>query len=73
MKILRLFLSAAVIALSGYSLITKNFEYMPYILLFLGVLGLVMGVSEIQAKRKVSAILSFLAASFACFVAIYTF
>lgn len=64
LEILRTFLSAAVIALAGYSLITKN---------FLGVLLLFMGVSEIQAKRKTSTIIPILAPAFSFLVSIYTF
>ncbi|MFF2755752.1 DUF3953 domain-containing protein [Psychrobacillus sp. NPDC058041] len=42
-------------------------------LLFLGVFMLVTGILELQAKRKTSGIISILVASFALFVAIYTF
>lgn len=60
-------------ALAGYSLITKNFEFMPYMMFFVGVLMLVTGVVEFQEKRKSNAISSILAAAFLFFVAIYTF
>ncbi|QNK89589.1 DUF3953 domain-containing protein [Sporosarcina sp. FSL K6-1540] len=73
LKILRIILSVIVMALAGYSLITKNFEFMSYMMFFLGVLMLVTGVAELQAKRKTNAISSILAAAFLFFVAIYTF
>lgn len=73
LKILKVILSVIVIALAGYGLITKNFEFMPYMMLFLGVFMLVTGISELQAKKKTSAIPFILAAAFLFFVAIYTF
>ena len=72
-KILRIISSVIAFALAGYSLITKNFEFMPYMLLFLSVFVLVTGFLELKAKRKTSAIISILAAAFGFFVAIYTF
>ena len=73
LKILKVILSVIVIALAGYGLITKNFEFMSYMILFLGVFILVTGVSELQEKKKTSAILFFLISAFLFFVAIYTF
>ena len=73
LKILRIILSVIVMALAGYSLITKNFEFMSYMMFFVGVLMLVTGVAELQAKRKINAISSILAATFLFFVAIYTY
>ncbi|WP_186673914.1 DUF3953 domain-containing protein [Sporosarcina sp. BP05] len=73
LKILRVILSVIVIALAGYGLITKNFEFMPYMMFFLGVFILVMGVLELQAKRTTNAIITILGSAFILFVAIYTF
>lgn len=73
LKIVRLISSLIGIALASYGLITKNFEFMPYMMLFLGVSILVIGFLELQAKRKTSAIISILASAFILFVAIYTF
>ncbi|MER2262443.1 MAG: DUF3953 domain-containing protein [Psychrobacillus sp.] len=56
-----------------YVLLTNNYRFMPYMLLFLGSSGIVMGVSELKVGRKTSAILSFLASVFALFVSIYIF
>ncbi|MDI2588611.1 DUF3953 domain-containing protein [Psychrobacillus sp. NEAU-3TGS] len=73
LKILRIISSFITFALAGYSLITKNFEFMPYMLLFLCVSVFVTGVLELKAKRKTRAIISFLAVAFAFFVVIYAY
>jgi hypothetical protein len=51
-KIIRVILGIIVIFLSGYSLITKDFDMMPYLMLFLGAFMLAGGVIEIQKERK---------------------
>ncbi|MGE7925891.1 DUF3953 domain-containing protein [Viridibacillus arvi] len=73
LKILRIVSLVITFALASYSLITKDFEFMPYMLLFLSVSSLVTVFLELKAKRKTSAIISILAAAFGFFVAIYTF
>ncbi|MFJ5625103.1 DUF3953 domain-containing protein [Peribacillus loiseleuriae] len=52
LKILRIVLSVIVFALAGYSLITKNFEFIPYMMLFLGANVLVTGLIELQKDQK---------------------
>ena len=52
MKVIRIILAIIVIALSSYSLISKNFELMPFMMLFLGAFMLVTGLSELQKDRK---------------------
>ena len=52
LKILRVILAIIVIVLSAYGLISQNFRFMPYSMFFLGVLMLVMGLSELQEDRK---------------------
>nr|WP_237475782.1 DUF3953 domain-containing protein [Virgibacillus massiliensis] len=60
------------IALSSYGLITgKTGIILPYVLLSMGVMLLVMGMTEFQ-KRKPIAFTTFLAAGFSLFVGIYT-
>ncbi len=73
LKILRALLSIIVIVLGSYSLITQNFEVMPYMFFILGMMFLITGGVELKAKRKTSAIISILATPFMFFVAIYTF
>ena len=52
LKILRIVLSIITISLSGFSLITENFEYIPYLMLSLGATMLVIGSIELQKNRK---------------------
>jgi hypothetical protein len=73
LKVVRIILSVIVIALAGYGLINKNFEFMSLTMLFLGMSILVTGLLELQAKRKSSAVIFILASAFILFVAIYTF
>ena len=72
MKVLRIILAIVVIALSSYGLITGTTGVIiPYVLLSIGLMLLVTGVTEFQ-KRKPTAFTLFLAAVFSLFVAIYT-
>lgn len=52
MKILRIILVIIVIALSIYILISRNFELMPFMMLFLGAFMLLTGLAELQKDRK---------------------
>ncbi|MGJ3194206.1 DUF3953 domain-containing protein [Peribacillus frigoritolerans] len=52
MKIVRIILAIIVLALSACLLITENFEFMPYSMLFLGAIMLVTGLAELQKDRK---------------------
>ena len=52
LKILRIILSIITMGLSVFSLITKNFEYMPYLMLSLGATMLVAGLIELQKNSK---------------------
>ncbi|MFF2287876.1 DUF3953 domain-containing protein [Peribacillus butanolivorans] len=52
LKILRIVFSIIVLILSGYVLITGNFELSSYMIFFLGALMLVTGLAELQKDRK---------------------
>ncbi|MFU2016560.1 DUF3953 domain-containing protein [Peribacillus butanolivorans] len=52
LKILRIAFSIIVLILSGYGLITENFELSSYMIFFLGALMLVTGLAELQKDRK---------------------
>lgn len=52
LEVLRIVLSVIVLALAGYSLITKSFEFIPYMILFLGANVLVTGLIELQKDKK---------------------
>ncbi len=49
---LRILFSVLTVAFATYGLITKNYEYQGYMILFMGLMALVMGIKEIQQKRK---------------------
>jgi hypothetical protein len=71
--VMRIILAIIVLVLSAYAMVTDNQELSPYMLFFLGLMMLVMGISEIQAKRKSYAIIAILASIFVLYVAVYTF
>lgn len=52
LMILRILFSVLAISLASYGLITNNHEYQAYMTLFLGLAMLIMGIQEIQQKRK---------------------
>ncbi|WP_066254140.1 DUF3953 domain-containing protein [Neobacillus drentensis] len=52
LKILRIILSIITIGLSGFSLITQNFEYTPYLMFSFGATMLVIGLIELQKNRR---------------------
>lgn len=73
LKLLRFILAIVVVGLSGYGIMTgTNGVVMPFVLLILGIMLLVIGITEFQ-ERKAAAITSFLVAGFSFFVSIYTF
>ncbi|MDM5185911.1 DUF3953 domain-containing protein [Bacillus sp. DX4.1] len=59
--------------LAVYSLITDKFEIMPFMSLFMGLMILMTGLSDLKENRKTSAYTLFLASGFIIFVAVYTF
>ncbi|MGY0692354.1 DUF3953 domain-containing protein [Virgibacillus sp. FSP13] len=72
MKILRIILTIIVIALSSYGLLTGTTGIiLPYVLLLMGLMLIVMGITEFQ-KQKTTSFTLFLASGFSIFVAIYT-
>lgn len=52
MNIARLIFAIIAIALSSYSLISRDFVLMPIVMFFLGAYMLVTGLSELQKDRK---------------------
>ncbi|WP_096185693.1 DUF3953 domain-containing protein [Evansella halocellulosilytica] len=53
-----------------YSLITSEDRLIPYVILLFGLALLVMGITEIQDKRKVSATINFLFSGMILFLSI---
>ncbi|QFK71339.1 DUF3953 domain-containing protein [Pradoshia sp. D12] len=52
LKTLRIILSIGVLALAFFGLITKNFEYMPYLMMVLSFFILTTGLIELQKDKK---------------------
>ncbi|WP_039043904.1 DUF3953 domain-containing protein [Sporosarcina sp. ZBG7A] len=73
LKIINFSLAIVVITVSAYSLITKDFSLMPYMMIALGLFMLGLGISEFQKKQKTNAIMIIFASTFIFFVSIYTF
>ena len=53
LRILRYVFSALALFFATYGLITDDLRLSPYMILFLGLMMLVMGLEEFQRKRKV--------------------
>lgn len=52
LKILHFVFSVIAISLAAYGLITKNFEFQHYMIFFLGLMMLIMGLQEFKKERK---------------------
>ncbi|MFP7255032.1 DUF3953 domain-containing protein [Terribacillus goriensis] len=73
LKILRIALAFIVVTIAVYSLVTGNHALSPYMLFFLGLMMIVMGISEFKAKRQAEALTCFTVSVFVLFVSVYTF
>ncbi|PAF21019.1 hypothetical protein CHH49_13295 [Terribacillus saccharophilus] len=71
--VLRIILAIIVITLSVYGLVSDNHDIYPYMSLFLGLMILVIGISEFKAKRQAIAIMCIFISVFILFVAAYEF
>lgn len=71
--ILRILFSIITLALAGYGLITRNFEFQAYLILFLGLSMLVTGIQEFQQNKKLTGWLLIVVFAFSLFVAIQSF
>lgn len=75
-KLLKVFIGIvliAVVLLAGFALITSTSgKIAPYLLLLMGLMATLMGITQ-YAKQKFVSLGLFLAASFAVFVGIYIF
>ena len=52
MKLTRIIFVLIIISLSTYSLISRNFDTMPFVMMLLGAFMLLTGLSELQKDRK---------------------
>ncbi|MDF2936576.1 MAG: hypothetical protein K0Q90_1949 [Paenibacillaceae bacterium] len=73
LKTFRILFLAITIALAGYGLITKNYEFQTYMTLFLGFTMLVMGIQELQQNKKLTGWLLIAVFAFLLFVSIQGF
>lgn len=73
LKLLQVILSIIVISLAGYGLITEDSRFQPYMMLFLGVTMLVMGLREFQKGHKGYSWLYLVVFLFILFVTIESF
>lgn len=73
LKLLRIVFGLIASIFAIYALITNRVKVMPFMIFFLGMMFLVMGFSDLQEKRKISAYFVFLVSGFNIFVAIYIF
>lgn len=73
LMILRVILAVISASIAVYGLITANFEFQSYMLFFLGLMMLVMGLEEFQKERKVMGWISIMAFVFVLFVSLQGF
>lgn len=73
LRILRYVFSVLGLFFAAYSLITQNFRVTPYMLLFLGLMMLVMGLEEFQKDQKAYGSLFILVFLFSLYVSIQGF
>ncbi|MCR8848401.1 YczI family protein [Rossellomorea sp. SC111] len=72
-KDLYIIFSITGISLAGYGLVTGDFKFQPYMILFLGLTMLVMGLREFQKGNKGYGWLGVVTFIFIFFVSIQTF
>ncbi|CRK82053.1 Hypothetical protein BN000_01974 [Neobacillus massiliamazoniensis] len=70
LKVMRIVSGIIVFALGIYGLTTDNNAILPFMMFFLGIMSLVMGISELYKKRKSIGFVSIIAAAFVFLVLI---
>lgn len=73
LKILQILFSIIVVVLAGYGLFTDDFRFQAYMILFLGLAMLVLGLQEFKRNKKLSGWLLIGVFAFSIFVAIKSF
>ncbi|MEH7014857.1 DUF3953 domain-containing protein [Neobacillus niacini] len=73
LKILRYFLSVLTMLFAIYGLITSNFQFNHFMIFFLGLTMLVMGLEEFRKERKANGWLFVVVFLFLLFVSIKGF
>ncbi|GAB4074791.1 hypothetical protein GCM10028778_22940 [Barrientosiimonas marina] len=73
LKALRVISPIIVVVLAGYALITGNYIVMPYMMLFMGITFLVMGIAQIKEEGKLIGIFSIIVSIFVFYVSVQSF
>ncbi len=71
MKVIVAIFAIVVLSLSAYSLITGEYGLLSHTQLLIGIMLLVLGITQIQEKRKGTGIYLFLCSGFILFVGVY--
>ena len=73
LKILQILFSIIVVVLAGYGLFTKDFQFQAYMILFIGLTMLVLGLQEFKRNKKLSGWILIGVFVFSIIVSIYGF
>ena len=73
LKILHILFSIITVAFAGYGLFTKDFQFQAYMILFLGLTMLVLGLQEFKRNNKVMGWILIGVFPFSIFAAIQSF
>ena len=73
LKVLQILFSIIVIVLAGYGLFTKDFQFQAYMILFIGLTMLVLGLQEFKRNKKLSGWILIGVFVFSIIVSIYSF
>lgn len=70
LKILQIVCSIITVAFAGYALVTKDFQFQVYMMLFLGLTMLVLGLQQFKRNQKMMGWMLVAVFAFSLFVAI---
>ena len=73
LKILQIMFSIITVALASYGLITQDFQLGAYMILFLGLTMLVVGIQEFKKDKKITGCMLIVVFVFSMVVAIQSF
>lgn len=73
LKILQIIFSIITVAFAGYGLFTRDFQFQAYMMLFLGLTMLVLGLQEFKRNKKVTGWMLIGVFAFSIFAAIQSF
>lgn len=73
LKILQIIFSIITVAFAGYGLLTRDFQFQAYMMLFLGLTMLILGLQEFKRNKKVTGWMLIGVFAFSIFAAIQSF